>query len=125
MFNMENNNEITTNDLIAAERMVILQNFAETFMVKHGIASTGEVFKSDDVYGYMSEEQARLLRSYLKEDLEAYGLNLEYYVTSRGEQYEAGKLSKSEIALLMRKADDMILFLDTLQKRKQRMQEKE
>ena len=118
MMGMENNNELTNQELIAAERLVILQNFAETHVVKHGNESSEELFEKADIYGELSEEQARLLRAYLREELATYGLDLKYYVTSRGETYEPGKLSKAEISLLMKKADDMILFLGTLEKRK-------
>lgn len=120
---MENNNELTNQELIAAERLVILQNFAETHVVKHGNESSEELFERADIYGELSEEQARLLRAYLKDELATYGLDLKYYVTSRGETYEPGKLSKAEISLLMKKADDMILFLGTLEKRKMKARE--
>ena len=120
---MENNNELTNQELIAAERLVILQNFAETHVVKHGNESSEELFERADIYGELSEEQARLLRAYLKDELATYGLDLKYYVTSRGETYEPGKLSKAEISLLMKKADDMILFLGTLEKRKMQARE--
>lgn len=120
---MENNNELTNQELIAAERLVILQNFAETHVVKHGNESSEELFERADIYGELSEEQARLLRAYLREELATYGLDLKYYVTSRGETYEPGKLSKAEISLLMKKADDMILFLGTLEKRKMKARE--
>jgi hypothetical protein len=115
---MKNLEELTDQEIIAAERIVILQNFAETFVALHGAQSSEEVFEKADVYGELNEEQARLLRLYLKEELAGYGLDLKYYVTSRGEQYEPGKLSKAEIALLMKKADEMIVFLSTLQERK-------
>ena len=120
---LENNNELTNQELIAAERLVILQNFAETHVVKHGNESSEELFERADIYGELSEEQARLLRAYLREELATYGLDLKYYVTSRGETYEPGKLSKAEISLLMKKADDMILFLGTLEKRKMKARE--
>lgn len=120
---MENNNELTNQELIAAERLVILQNFAETHVIKHGNESSEELFERADIYGELSEEQARLLRAYLREELATYGLDLKYYVTSRGETYEPGKLSKAEISLLMKKADDMILFLGTLEKRKMKARE--
>lgn len=120
---MENNNELTNQELIAAERLVILQNFAETHVVKHGNESSEELFERADIYGELSEEQARLLRAYLRDELATYGLDLKYYVTSRGETYEPGKLSKAEIDLLMKKADDMILFLGTLEKRKMKARE--
>lgn len=123
MMGMENNNELTNQELIAAERLVILQNFAETHVVKHGNESSEELFERADIYGELSEEQARLLRAYLKDELATYGLDLKYYVTSRGETYEPGKLSKAEISLLMKKADDMILFLGTLEKRKMKARE--
>lgn len=123
MMGMENNNELTNQELIAAERLVILQNFAETHVVKHGNESSEELFERADIYGELSEEQARLLRAYLREELATYGLDLKYYVTSRGETYEPGKLSKAEISLLMKKADDMILFLGTLEKRKMKARE--
>ena len=58
---------------------------------------------------------------YLKEELASYGLDLKYYVTSRGETYEPGKLYKAEIALLMKKADEMIVFLTTLKRRKDKI----
>lgn len=117
---MKNIEELTENELIAAERIVILQNFAESFVAMHGAQSSEEIFEKADIYGEISEEQARLLRLYLKEELAGYGLDLKYYVTSRGEQYEPGKLSKAEIALLMKKADEMIVFLSTLKIRQEK-----
>lgn len=118
---METNNELTMQELIATERLVILQNFAETFVALHGAESSEELFEKADIYGEINEEQARLLRLYLKEELASYGLDLKYYVTSRGETYEPGKLSKAEIALLMKKADEMIVFLSTLKRRKDKI----
>lgn len=115
---MKNFEELTEQEMIAAERLAILQNLAETFVAMHGAVSSEELFEKADIYGEINEEQARLLRMYIREELASYGLNLEYYVTSRGEVYEPGKLSKCEIALLMKKADELIVFLGTLKKRK-------
>ena len=114
------NNNLTNQELIAAERLVILQNFAESHVVKHGNKSSEELFEKADIYGELSEEQARLLRAYLREELATYGLDLKDFVASKGEKYEPGKLSKVEVDLLIKKADDMILFLGTLEKRKQK-----
>lgn len=119
MMGMKNNN-LTNQELIAAERLVILQNFAESHVVKHGNKSSEELFEKADIYGELSEEQARLLRAYLREELATYGLDLKDFVASKGEKYEPGKLSKVEVDLLIKKADDMILFLGTLEKRKQK-----
>ncbi len=110
---------IDINEKIKKERITILQNFAETHLRLHGAPPSEFLFKKDDVYGEINEEQCRLLRHYLKDDMARYGIDIEEYVKAQGEAFEKGKLSKCELKLLVDKADEMIVFLGVLGLRKQ------
>ncbi len=104
-------------EMLAKQRMVVLQNFAETNLFLNGQPSSSEVFQKPDVFGELNEEQARLLRNVLRDEFATYDSDLEKYVTSRGDKFEPGKLSKTEIDLLIKQADKTIVFLDVLSKR--------
>lgn len=110
-------------NVLAQERVVVLQNLAETFLATNGAPSIEEAFEVPDIYGQINEQQTRMLRYYLIDELKMYGLDLEYYVTSRGQAFERGKLSQAEIDLLIKKADQMIAFIGTLEKRKKQAKE--
>ena len=110
---------IDVNEKIKKERIAILQNFAETHLRMHGAPTSEVLFQKEDVFGEINEQQCRLLRLYLKDDMARYGIDIEEYVKAQGENFERGKLSKCEIKLLIDKADEMIIFLGVFGLRKQ------
>lgn len=111
--------------MIAKEREVILQTLAEVYLKKNGKPESSEFFpNSTDVYGTINGEQALLLHFYLNDEYEKMGLKLSDCIKKTGEEVVPGKLSQYEINELVRRADDIIIFLDTIMDRKKRMYNK-
>lgn len=110
---------------IAKEREAILQTFAELYLKKNGKPESSEFFStSNDKYGTLNGEQALLLHFYLNDEYEKMGLKLSDCVKKSGEEVVPGKLSNYELNELIRRADDMIIFLDTIMDRKRRLYNK-
>lgn len=100
------------------ERMLMLQTFAEVYLRKNNMPPTKILFKSDDEYGKLSEEQAKILHFYLRDEYKKMGLDLETCIKRSGEEVVKGKLSDYEIKELISRADDMIYFIGNLLERK-------
>lgn len=112
-------------EIVSKEREAILQTFAEVYLKRNGKPESSIMFsKSEDKYGTLNEEQSLLLHFYLSEEYEKMGVSLSDCIKKSGEEVVPGKLSNYELRELVRRADDMILFLDTMMDRKKRLYNK-
>lgn len=107
------------NEKIKKERMVILQTFAEVYLKRNNLPPSKIIFKNEDKYGEINNEQAQLLHFYLEEEYKKMGMDLNFCIKKSGEEYVKGELSKYELNELMSRADDMIIFLGVLTQRKE------
>ena len=112
------------NEKLEKERMLMLQTFAEVYLRKKNMPPTKILFKSDDEYGKLSEEQAKVLHFYLMDEYKKMGLDLETRIKESGEQVVKGQLSNYEIKELIDRADDMIFFIANLFERKEALYNK-
>ena len=106
-------------EMIKKERLLMLQNFAETYLRANNMPPSKQLFKdSVDKYGELNDQQAAILHLYLEDSYKKMGFDLKKAIEDSGETYVEGKLSKYELDELIRRADEMIIFLGVLKLRK-------
>ena len=110
---------------IAKDRMIILQNFVETYLKLNNMPPSGILFNgTEDSFGELNEVQARMLHLYLEDSYKRMGFDLKKAIEDSGEEYVHGKLSQYEVKELIRRADEMIVFIGVLELRKKADDEK-
>ena len=102
---------------IQKARMLMLQILAETYLQMKDESSSPDSFtKKIDSLEVLTQDQLFALRSYLKESYERMGLDLETVVKNHQEEYLEEKLSQYEMNELIRRADEMIVFVGIFEK---------
>ena len=105
---------------LKVERYVVLQTIAEAWLKRHGKKSTAEQFKIEDKFGTLNGAQAAALHFYLAEKYKVMGSDLNAMIEKNGEKVEKGKLSNYEWEQLVVVADEYIMFIATMEERKEK-----
>ena len=112
-------------NMIAAERMAVLQAFVDCYLIKNYKMSFAEMYPDmKDEYGKLNSKQNELLHNYLDEVYKEFGLNLSEAIKAHGENYNGTDLTDFETNELTRLADNQIGVLSILLDRKARLLKK-
>lgn len=110
---------MNVDEKLKKERLVILQTFAEVYLMKNNLPPSKFIYKCEDKFGELNDQQASLLHYYLADEYKKNGLDLNTFIEKAGEKVEEGKISNFEMKELISRADDMIMFLGVLTQRKE------
>lgn len=103
-----------TNEKLKKERIIVLQTLAEVYLKKNNLPPSKIIYKCEDKFGELSDQQATLLHYYLVEEYKKMGKDLNEAIKASGEEIIKDKISNFEVNELIARADDMILFLGVL-----------
>lgn len=107
-----------TNEKLKKERLLILQTFAEAYLKKHNLPPSKIIYKCEDKFGELNDQQATLLHYYLVDEYKKMGKDLNEAIKASGEEVSKDKISNFEVKELIARADEMIVFLGVLFERK-------
>lgn len=111
--------------LLVAERIVILQAFAEFYLSKKEGKTFAEAFPDiKDEYGILNIKQVELLHLFLKDVYSSFGLDLEKILAEKGEVFDGKELTPFEGKEIIRLADDELGLGAIILKRKERLYKK-
>ena len=111
--------------LLVAERVVILQAFAEFYVTKTEGKTFGEAYPDiKDEYAVLNEKQMELLHYYLRDVYDSYGKNLDEVLAGKGEIFDGKELTPFEEKEIIRLADEQLALAAVVMKRKERLYKK-
>lgn len=118
---MENNKINKT--AVLADRMVILQAFAEYYLKFYKGKSFAQMYPDvKDEYGHLNKEQEKVLHDYLLNVYKTYGLDLNKILEEKNEVVKDGNiLTDFEMSELLRLADEQLLLCGIIMERKSRL----
>ena len=109
--------------MIIADRMVIMQAFAEFYLKFYKGKSFAEMYPDvKDEYGHLNVEQEKILHEYLVNVYKNFGLDLEKILAEKNEVVKPGNyLTDFEMAEIIRLADEQLLLGGIVIERKNRL----
>jgi hypothetical protein len=112
--------------LLGIERMAIMQGFVELYLMQTEHKTFGELYPDvEDKYGVLNEKQVGILHSYLTYVYKSFGLDLNKVLQDKGEEPKEGNLTPFEKQELNRLADEQIVTLSMILKRKEKLFKKQ